>query len=1337
MKRLLSTITLLLAVSLLFSVRAQTLEEQLRTADALKKQYGETNSRYLDALSKAVPIAFNEGSVEMAIDLRLHHSEIIKRIFGEKSLEYAEDIWRLGNISAQKESSCSIGPYEKVASLLKSINQERTVLFCDTQWKLYFAYREKNDWPSAINAMNQFTEKAPSCVDIEWNGISIQHINIAHGYLMLCAAYGGIVKDNELALNAIKKCVAILEEKDLLNDYVYTSRAYSLLSGCYHNAHDDINALKWRLRSAEMTARLKGVNSDDYINELILLRGCYAFLEDSENEVATQERVVSLIQERNKEKGIDVFEDDQYLKELDYLRSAYFKAGRSEGELATLSALMSIYRKKGRTVSEKYLEYLYELDLLYHVSGNYSAEYQLFKEYDEIAEALDKIETEEYYHVLSNKVFALTILYKDEEYKKVQSQWKELTEKLYGSQSIQRLRVEVESISHLLTLEKFHDARIHLDYCYERLNSGEITFANERDSLAILGDLYLAEGQILASSAPPRAENKYLKAMDIYSRLGLPLFEPLNNLGVLYKFCFRDSRKALVYFKRAKEEIIRCGESNTISYISAICNIAVCHQELGMSSEAIAVLDEAEDMVKQHFGLLHPLYGTIAQNKSTFYAKLSDYDRAIEYALDAASCMKHNFGEGSDKYTICLLNLSVFYGVKGSINESKELLLRAIPILEKSNSPYAIASYCCLLSHYSHDSNWKDYYDLVNKCSSLIEDSHLQDTDIEAMFLASVGDGLKDKDISEAQMYLSKAIQVYENVGATSSTEYFTTLLAYYRTLVQNTKNNRIIYELTDAYKNLYLANVIFFNAAEREQFVSSSTYSTIKDIIFTARSDKSQDALLYDYLLFSKGLLLETSINYAKTIYNSNNSELIGQFSRLVELKRVLSGEKGKNKDVSIVELQKEASSLERRITSFLKETGGYADGLKCTFGEVSKALKSTEAAIEFVSYHDYSEDVDYYAALVVKKDWETPEFVRICKKSEMEKLLSLSPAVLYGESVASEEAYSIIWKPIMSIVSDIETIYYSPADYLNRLAIEHLYNGKKRFNELFRVYRVTSTRQICSLNPQVKFSSAVLYGGLNYDEDDMTMVAESINIRGEKSAHNLTLRGWNSTMTRKGWEYLPGTLEEVNRISAIITDKRIRCDVYTSGKGNEESFKALSGGNFSILHLATHGFYLTESQAEKNLFYTLNPWTSTSISTEVSPLKRSGLLMAGGNKAWRGEPVPDGVEDGVLTAEEIASLDLRSCDVVVLSACETGLGEITDEGVYGLQRAFKNAGVKSIIMSLWEVDDEATSFMMLSFYRNLLKEMNKRDAFESAQKEVKKKYIDPRYWAAFIMLD
>lgn len=249
--------------------------------------------------------------------------------------------------------------------------------------------------------------------------------------------------------------------------------------------------------------------------------------------------------------------------------------------------------------------------------------------------------------------------------------------------------------------------------------------------------------------------------------------------------------------------------------------------------------------------------------------------------------------------------------------------------------------------------------------------------------------------------------------------------------------------------------------------------------------------------------------------------------------------------------------------------------------------------------------------------------------------------------------------------------------------------------------------------------------------------MIAESRNARGAFTAQTSVVRGFDGSITRKGWDYLPGTLEEVKQISSIISKNKISCDVFTSGKGNEESFKALSGNNFGLLHIATHGFYMTASQAQKNDYFVSNPFALQNAEAGVSPLQRSGLLLAGANKAWKGEIVPEGVEDGILTAAEIASLDLNSCDVVVLSACETGLGEITDDGVLGLQRAFKNAGVNTIVMSLWEVDDRATSLMMQTFYRNLIRGKSKRVSFTAAQDEVRKKYSDPRYWAAFIMLD
>lgn len=1075
---------------------------------------------------------------------------------------------------------------------------------------------------------------------------------------------------------------------------------------------------------------------EEQLYQLSVLRHRYHLNQDTENTITIHRKIIALIEEYDSKNGVDLYKDNNYLEEQKDLFALLYLSQKYPDSIIQLKVILSLLKKRGEDKSQAYLKYLFYLILTYHTNGEYNQEILLYDTYETLASVLRISDTEDYIEYLMLKAEASTFLSRIDDFNETSAQLRTLLEKFYIPNSRPFLMYEAMEANQLVSLGRFDEAQKHLNSCYAIIESDVFSFNDESDRILIMSHIYLMEGQIMASRNPKKAEHSFKRAYDGLSQIGADSFAPINELGLLYLFYLRDTRRAIDTFQIAKQELERYGREQSLQFITVQNNLATCYQYLGLSNDAIAVFEETEKTVKQYYGEFHPIYGAILQNMSKFYGELLDYDRGIECALGAASCIRSVYGENSEKYAVCIYNLALFYGIVGRIDESIELLQQVIPVLKKSSVPSAIALYKLLLSQYSYKNNWRAFQIIVNMCAALIKNEQLQDTAVEARFLALVGTCLKERDKTEAQRYLSRSIQLYENLEDVSPAEYLAALKEQ-ALITVDSLDESIISKLIDTYKNLYFSNVIFLNAAEREHLVSSPIYSQIKDLIFTVRSSNTNNSLLYDYLLFSKGLLLETSINYAQSIYDSNNSVLIGQFSRLVEVKKILNGEKSKNKDASLDELQREASGLERKITAFLKEIGGYADGLNYTSIDVSKALKSTEAAIEFVSYHDYSEDVDYYAALVVKKDWGTPKFVRICMKSEMEKLLSLSPAVLYGESTASEEAYSLIWKPIMSTVSNIETVYYSPAGYLNRLAIDQLYDGEKRFNEHFRTYRVTSTRQICSPNPHVKFSSAVLYGGLNYDEDDMTMVSESKKIQGDKSPHQLVFRGWDGAKTRKGWKYLPGTLEEVNQISSIISNTGNKCDIYTSGKGNEESFKALSGGNCSILHLATHGFYMTESQAVKNPFYTLNPWTSLSISNEVSLLKRSGLLLAGGNKAWKGEPAPDGVEDGVLTSEEIASQDLRSCDIVVLSACETGLGEITDEGVYGLQRAFKNAGVKSIIMSLWEVDDEATSYMMQSFYRNLFKGMNKRDAFESAQKEVKKKYTDPRYWAAFIMLD
>ena len=141
-----------------------------------------------------------------------------------------------------------------------------------------------------------------------------------------------------------------------------------------------------------------------------------------------------------------------------------------------------------------------------------------------------------------------------------------------------------------------------------------------------------------------------------------------------------------------------------------------------------------------------------------------------------------------------------------------------------------------------------------------------------------------------------------------------------------------------------------------------------------------------------------------------------------------------------------------------------------------------------------------------------------------------------------------------------------------------------------------------------------------------------------------------------------------------------------------------------------------------------------------EDRSLSQSGLLFAGANSALDPEKrkdIPEGVDDGILTAKEISRLDFKGLDLVVLSACQTGLGEVTGEGVFGLQRGFKKAGAQTIVMSLWKVDDNATKDLMIEFYKNLVAGKSKREAFIAAQNVVRQKYKDPQKWAAFVMVD
>ena len=222
-----------------------------------------------------------------------------------------------------------------------------------------------------------------------------------------------------------------------------------------------------------------------------------------------------------------------------------------------------------------------------------------------------------------------------------------------------------------------------------------------------------------------------------------------------------------------------------------------------------------------------------------------------------------------------------------------------------------------------------------------------------------------------------------------------------------------------------------------------------------------------------------------------------------------------------------------------------------------------------------------------------------------------------------------------------------------------------------------------------------------------------------------------------------LEGSLREVQDIDRLMHQKHIHVTTAIGTDGTEESFKALSGQHKSIIHISTHGFYQPEEQTtggDDDLGALLGNSQQAQTQEDCS-LSRSGLLMTGAADYIYGRDADFSTDDGILTAREISRMDLSGLDLVVLSACETGLGDVSGEGVFGLQRGFKKAGAQTLLVSLWKVEDDATQLLMTSFYRNLLAGQTKRQAFLKAQRELRQaeggRFDRYECWAAFVMID
>lgn len=763
------------------------------------------------------------------------------------------------------------------------------------------------------------------------------------------------------------------------------------------------------------------------------------------------------------------------------------------------------------------------------------------------------------------------------------------------------------------------------------------------------------------------------------------------------------------------------GEDN-YTYAYFLSELSLYQLKGGDYSDALKSALQAESIVKNKYGESNSMYSTIMSDLAKVYSAVGSNKRALECYKEVVGIRRKTLGESHPLYAYSLSILSDYYKSCDSISIARTYCEKSLGILDgigisKTHDAYndALEIYAGILNQLGEYKLAVEYY--IRSVELLLEKYGKKNpkyvdalANLSDIYLTSHIDVPKGMELAKQIVSIRKSLTGEKTLAIRSDYERLS-----FAAMLMKEKENTYNYAMksSEITEDILFNNIESMTHAERNSFYSSCVdwyrrqFLYIYGIESEDSCDNSRLSFLYNGALMCKGMLLGVE-----------NSKL-----------------------------------LQRDINKF-----------RVSWKEIRDRLSENEIAIEFFCIPISERNA--YHALVLKKDYQYPHIIYMFS-DEGKTLLQKK----------TEELSRNIWESIVDELSGVVNIYFSPDGELYNIPIESLpyWNGKGLVSDHYNMYRLSSTRELVLYGNKTICKNAAIWGGVKYDTKEDLLIADSRKYRSQERSFNYEpFAIADSLNLRSGAAYLPATRIEAEEIDKTLEQKKITTKLLIDTLATEGAFKDLSGKKTNLLHIATHGFYWTEKEAKykENLnFLMLNDNQSRYV--EDKALTRSGLLLAGANHALMGKKLPDGVDDGILTAKEISQLDLRDLDLVVLSACETGLGEIKGDGVFGLQRGFKKAGANSLLMSLWKVDDTATQLLMTQFYKNLTSGKSKYESLRQAQsyvreyekevevgndvnselsnipelaqnsnsvKKIKKRirpYQDPKFWAAFILLD
>lgn len=470
----------------------------------------------------------------------------------------------------------------------------------------------------------------------------------------------------------------------------------------------------------------------------------------------------------------------------------------------------------------------------------------------------------------------------------------------------------------------------------------------------------------------------------------------------------------------------------------------------------------------------------------------------------------------------------------------------------------------------------------------------------------------------------------------------------------------------------------------------------------------------VYNAHVLTSGLLLKSEKSVADAVnrYGSDSDKtLYNEMCNLRDIRAVAT----RNKDIKTkAECDLKLQADENRLLGSIVKMPTFRSLLDADYVDIQRVMKPGEVLIDFA----WSQG--RINAFIIRKNWQYPQLKRICKEDEIYAISQSMDAALYTKELGSKMR-ALLLDSIQKYIEPGDRIYYVPDGPLHGIAFENLILEDGRpISDLYDLHRLSSASQLMYIDDVLQLTSAQLYGGLEYGD----YVLQNMDATEEMTAPDGGKRGIGDAFKKLVYGDI-----EIKNINRTLKKKHINTVCLEKTEGTEESFIALDGKSPDIIHLSTHGYYLSPERARR----------VTGLAGYTDAMRLSGLVMSGGNAGWLGVPTRNGELDGLLTADDISKLDLSNTKLVVLSACKTASGEISPEGIFELQRAFKKAGAGSLVMTLWEVNDKATAQFMSYFYEELAKNgWNRHKAFANARESLKKLYPDdPYFWAGFVLVD